>query len=87
MVYSQTNISENKFVRTFTVDSDSSELVWHRDLKDRIVNVINGGGWKFQLENELPIDLVNGLIIKIDKEVYHRIIKGYDNLIIIIEEN
>ena len=37
MIYKQENITPNKFIRTFKSDVDSSELVWHRDKKSRIV--------------------------------------------------
>ena len=86
MVYTQENFSENKFKRIFSVNVDSSELQWHRDTKNRMVEVIQGGDWKFQMEDELPISLTNGMILYISKEVYHRIIKGSDDLIILITE-
>jgi len=86
MVYTQENFSENKFKRIFSVNVDSSELQWHRDAKNRMVEVIQGGDWKFQMEDELPISLTNGMILYISKEVYHRIIKGSDDLIILITE-
>ena len=48
---------EGKLIRTFSTDVDSEELMWHQDLKDRNVTVIEGNGWLFQMENELPIKL------------------------------
>lgn len=87
MVYEQENISPNKFKRTFRSDVDNSELVWHRDKKNRIVEILNDNDWMVQMENELPRKLKKGDILFIPKESYHRVIKGDTNLeIIIIEE-
>ena len=83
--YSQT-ITGNKIFREFAHDTDSHELVWHRDKKDRIVRVIEGNGWKFQFDNMLPMVLYEGQEIFISKEKFHRVIKGNDNLKIEIIE-
>lgn len=83
--YTQT-ITKNKIIREFAHDTDSHELVWHRDRKDRYVTVLEGNGWKFQLDNQLPITLTEGQIIFIPKETYHRVIKGFDTLKIQIVE-
>ena len=79
-------ISEDKIVRTFDISVDDMELVWHRDLYDRVVNIIQSGGWKYQTENELPLELKNGDIIHIPKMSWHRILKGTENLIVEIYE-
>lgn len=86
MVYAQENISKNKFKRIFSVNVDSDELQWHRDTKNRVVEVIKGGNWRFQMEDELPLFLIDGMTLYISKEVYHRVIKGSDDLIILITE-
>lgn len=86
MVYSQQNFSKNKFIRIFSSDVDSDELHWHRDAKNRTVQVIQGGDWKFQMEDELPISLTDKMTLYISKEMYHRVIKGSDDLIILITE-
>jgi len=67
-------------IRTFYIESDDSEFVWHRDKEDRIVEVLEGQGWQFQYEEALPFLLEQGLKVKIPKGEYHRIIKGYDTL-------
>lgn len=79
-------IKEGKMVRVFTPDVDADELKWHQDLYDRIVTVVEGGGWEFQIENELPTKLLDAEQIKIQKFVWHRVIKGTGNLIVEIEE-
>ena len=79
-------IKSDKMVRVFTPDVPADELKWHQDLRDRIVTVVEGGGWEFQIENELPIKLLDAMQIKIQKFVWHRVIKGEGNLIVEIEE-
>ena len=76
---------EGKLIRTFSTDVDSEELMWHQDLKDRNVTVIEGNGWLFQMENELPIKLEDAKQIFIPKLAWHRVLKGNDRLIVEIE--
>jgi hypothetical protein len=77
---------EGKLIRTFSTDVDSEELMWHQDLKDRNVTVIEGNGWLFQMENELPIKLEDAKQIFIPKLAWHRVLKGNGRLIVEIEE-
>ena len=86
MIYSQKNISNNKFTRTFSSDVPQSELVWHMDEENRIVEVLEDSEWLFQMDNELPRPLKKGLKFKIPKETFHRVIKGSGSLKILIEE-
>lgn len=72
--------------RLIAENSESEELVWHRDRRDRVVEVIQSNGWKFQYDNKLPIDLTEGDTIEIPKGHYHRVIKGSGDLIIRIIE-
>ena len=72
--------------RTFDSSIDEEELVWHRDKQNRIVKVVEGNGWKFQMDNELPKELKTGDVLYIPKETYHRVIAGSGNLIVEIEE-
>jgi quercetin dioxygenase-like cupin family protein len=85
-IYSQENISENTFFRTFSMDLDKYELLWHYDLKDRYMTVISGSDWMFQFDDCLPFKLNEGDKIFIPKNTYHRIIKGNGDLVIKIEE-
>jgi hypothetical protein len=79
-------VKGNILVRTFDLSVDSDELKWHQDLKDRKVTVIEGNGWLFQMENELPIKLEDAKQIFIPKLAWHRVLKGNDRLIVEIEE-
>jgi len=72
--------------RVFDKNTDNHELKWHRDERDRIVEVVKGSGWKFQMDNELPKTLKEGDKFKIPSEVFHRVIKGNGDLIVKIEE-
>ena len=82
----QQYIKEDKMVRVFTPDVPVDELKWHQDLKDRKVTVVEDGGWLFQIENELPIKLLDVKQIQIPKFVWHRVIKGNGKLVVEIEE-
>lgn len=83
--FKQTNES-GLLVREFSSDTDSEELVWHRDRRDRYVTVRSGKGWMLQLENDLPRELRRGNVYFIPKSTYHRVIKGESSLIVEIEE-
>jgi hypothetical protein len=76
--YIDTEIKDSYVIREFSVDLDSEELKWHRDYEDRIVESIGKTDWKIQLENQLPITINNKVFIP--KGVWHRAIKGSDNL-------
>lgn len=73
-------------VRVFSENVLEEELVWHRDRADRVVTVLEGSGWKFQRDNELPFELHPGDMFFIEAFEYHRIIKGNNELKIKIEE-
>lgn len=72
--------------RVIKESSEEHELVWHRDRKDRIVEIIQSKGWKFQRDNELPFTLKKGDVLEIKKNTYHRVIKGEGDLVIKIKE-
>jgi len=84
--YQEVINKDNSRLREFKIDTDNHELVWHKDEKDRYVTILEGKGWQFQKDNELPSILQKGDIIFIPKETYHRIIKGSSNLLINITE-
>ena len=77
---------DNSNIRTFSKDVDPMDLIWHMDDEDRNIEILEGKGWKFQFDNELPIDLKPGDILYIKKDRIHRVIKGNSNLTIKIEE-
>jgi quercetin dioxygenase-like cupin family protein len=74
-------------IREFKINTPNKELVWHRDERDRYVTILEGEGWQFQLDNELPLELKKKDVIFIPKYKYHRVLKGKTDLLIKIEEN
>lgn len=74
--YTQTNIAENIFERIFDLSVDNEELVWHRDRHTRFIKVLEGVGWKFQFDNQLPKEIGPGSTIHVNKLSYHRLLKG-----------
>lgn len=85
--YQDKQLKENTFERIFREYTNESELVWHRDRKDRTVKVIESDGWKFQADNKLPIELKEGDVINIKAKSYHRIHKGSGSLVVEITEH
>lgn len=72
-------IDENN-IRIFSKDVDPMSLIWHEDQEDRTIEVIEGNGWKFQFDEELPFELKKGNKFFIPKGNLHRVIKGKNNL-------
>ena len=67
-------------IRTFSKDVDEMDLIWHRDDEDREINILEGNGWQFQRDNELPLELREGDRIFIPRYQVHRVIKGETDL-------
>ena len=85
--FEEEQINENTFIRTFSADVDEMELIWHEDRENRIIKVLEGNGWKFQFDEELPICMTNGKSISIEKGKLHRVIKGNGPLKIELHKN
>lgn len=84
--YTNLQTTDKYIIREFNESIDPTELLWHRDLKSRTVTVLEGKGWYFQRDNELPLELKEGVCIFINKLEWHRVIKGNTTLKIKIEE-
>jgi hypothetical protein len=67
---------EDGLVREFDPGRDDAEFVWHRDKEDREIEILDGEGWQFQLQDCLPWLLKKGMVFDIKKEEYHRLIRG-----------
>jgi len=67
-------------IRTFSKDVNPMELVWHQDKEDRSVEVLEGEGWQFQRDNELPLVMRKGDRIFIAEGQMHRVLKGKTDL-------
>ena len=76
--FQETKLSDNEFIREFSQNTDSGEFTWHRDRENRIIESIEDTDWMIQIDNELP-KVIEGEVF-IPMGVYHRLIKGSDNL-------
>ena len=85
--FEEEQINENTFIRTFSADVDEMELIWHEDRENRVIKVLEGNGWKFQFDEELPIEMTDGLSISIFEGRIHRVIKGEGPLKIKLQKN
>ena len=72
--------SDQNNIREFSSNVDELDLVWHQDKEDRLIEILEGEGWKFQKDNELPLELKKGDRIFIAEGEIHRVIKGTTNL-------
>jgi 3-methyladenine DNA glycosylase Mpg len=79
-------IRDGVLVRSFQPDQQDEDFVWHRDKESRRIEVIEGCGWLFQYDNELPFLINKGDEFFVPKMVYHRIIPGTTTLRIKIDE-
>ena len=84
--YIDEKLNTCSFVRIFKCDILNEELVWHRDKKDRFIEVLEGIGWEFQFENKLPKELYKGDRLFIPARTFHRIKRGTTDLKLKIEE-
>ena len=78
--FKENYLEKNISIREFDENIDPTELVWHRDKEDRIVEVLNNENWFLQMDNQLPKKLDGKVFIP--KETFHRVIKGDGNLVI-----
>jgi len=80
--YTDISSGDGWVIREFTQDIDPIDLLWHRDDETRSLELIEGQGWKIQLDNKLPIELTKSNQINIKKHDWHRLIKGEGNLLV-----
>jgi quercetin dioxygenase-like cupin family protein len=78
--YEEIIINKTQVERIFSLDTPEEELVWHRDLEDRVVEILEPTDWKFQYDDDTPRNLSVGLMLYIPKGSYHRVIKGEELL-------
>lgn len=78
--FQETKLGDNEFIRVFRQETDSGDYLWHRDHEDRIIESIGETDWMIQLDNELPKVIKDKVFIPMG--VYHRVIKGSDDLTI-----
>jgi hypothetical protein len=74
------NVTKKVKIRTFSENVKTEELKWHFDDEDRVVIPQHKNNWYFQMDNKLPIKLIEGKEYFVPKGVYHRLIKGDGDL-------
>lgn len=84
--YNDVAFCQGMWIREFDPQESSEDFVWHRDHQDRRIKVINGCGWLFQFDNDLPFFINKDDELFVPKMVYHRIIPGTTPLRIEIDE-
>ena len=85
--FEEEQISDNIFIRTFSVDIDEMDLIWHTDKENRFIKLLEGNGWQFQYDEELPFEMTDGLGFPVMKGQIHRVIKGLGPLKIELHKN
>jgi len=78
---------KNTIIRYFNKKYPKHLFKWHYDETDRIVEVLSETDWKFQFDNEIPILLSKGQLVKIPKGMIHRVIPGNKPLTVKITES
>ena len=85
--FEEEKIKDNIFIRTFSTDVDEMDLIWHTDKENRFIKVLEGNGWQFQYDEELPFEMTDGLGFSVMKGQIHRVIKGVGPLKIELHKN
>lgn len=75
-------ISDSIVIRTFETGYPDYLYKWHADDETRILEVLEDNDWRFQYDNELPVELLRGVDVKIPVGVIHRLIPGTTQLIL-----
>jgi len=76
--YKDLEVTENYVIREFDENVDPIELKWHRDMEDRLVEIVGNTDWQLQLEDQLPTSMNQPIFIP--KGEWHRVIKGNGTL-------
>jgi len=76
--YSEEDLGENTYIRTFSEDTLDEELKWHWDEEDRVVHPLHPTDWRIQMDNQLPEKIAKATVIPAGE--WHRIIKGTGSL-------
>nr|QMP83001.1 MAG: hypothetical protein [Caudoviricetes sp.] len=79
-------IVDDIIYREFEPTMDEDQLYWHKDAANRLIYVIEGEGWKLQMDNEIPFTLTENCEYFIQKETFHRLHLGKSKLILKIQE-
>ena len=64
-------------IREFDENVNEESLVWHRDEYSRTVIVMEGEGWRLQLDNKRPMDISKGSVVQIPSNDHYRSVGVY----------
>jgi len=78
-------ISDTSWIETFDHTIPAKQK-WQQHKRDRIITVLEGEGWQFQFDNDVPKMINSNEKLVIPKGVYHRLITGKTCLKLKIEE-
>jgi len=78
--FEETPIGGDVYLRKFNKDTNPWEYVWHRDLQSRIIEPTHETDWMFQVDDSLPIEIKSPIFVEVG--VWHRLIKGTNDLIL-----
>ena len=84
--YRDLQLNENVKYRRILNEGVADECTWHRDARDRVVQIVEGVGWQIQFDGQLPVRLKQGDTVRILAEEWHRILPGKGDLLLIIKE-
>ena len=84
--FEEVYLKNGLYLRTFAEDTDSEELIWHRDKENRKILIVEGNGWLLQVEDQLPMILEKNKEYSIKANQWHRVIKGKNDLILFIKK-
>ena len=76
----ETIISNKELIREFKPGYPDHLYKWHSDPENRLIEVLEDSDWRFQYDNELPIQMRTDVGIQIPVGVIHRIIPGKSTL-------
>ena len=61
--YTEEQTDTNTYLRTFSAETPETDLIWHLDREDRVIEATHYTDWKFQFDDELPVSLNNLITI------------------------
>lgn len=76
----QEMVDNGFYIREFSSNVNENELKWHYDGEDRIVVCEHETDWQLQMDNSIPETIKKNKQYFIPKGIYHRVIKGNNNL-------
>ena len=84
--YRDLQLSEHVKYRRILNEGVADECTWHRDERDRVIQIVEGIGWKIQFDGQLPVTLKQGDSIRVMAQEWHRVLPGRGDLLLVIKE-